>query len=73
MGAGILMFDTDVGVFRNGHVLREHAFRLCTARCDSIDVADTVSRREPDWVARSVFLKCYRRRYSEHDGSWTDC
>lgn len=40
---------------------------------DFIDVADTVSRREPDWVARFVFLKCYRRRYSEHDGSWPDC
>lgn len=40
---------------------------------DFIDVADTVSRREPDWVARFVFLKCCRRRYSEHDGSWPDC
>lgn len=53
MVADILMFDTDVGVFRNGHVLREHAFRLCTARCDSIDVADTVSRMEPDGLRGS--------------------
>lgn len=26
MVAGILMFDPDIGVFRNGHVLREHDF-----------------------------------------------
>lgn len=38
------MFDTDVGVFRNGHVLREHDF---------IDVADTVSRMEPDGLRGS--------------------
>lgn len=39
MGADILMFDPVIGVFRKrcGHVLREHAFRLCTARRDFID------------------------------------
>lgn len=32
MGAGILMFDPDIGVFRNGHVLRGACVILLMSR-----------------------------------------
>lgn len=50
MGADILMFDHDIGVFRKrrGHVLREHAFRLCTARRDFIDSPSGFDSRAVD-------------------------